>query len=84
MLNVIFILLGIILLYYFIKTLTTCEKPLKKAITSMLTGIGALAAASLITGLLETQVAVNFYTVFVALVLGVPGVVLILLKVFFI
>jgi pro-sigmaK processing inhibitor BofA len=84
MLNVIFILLGISLLYYFIKALLKCKSPLKKAALSMLSGVAALLAVNLVTGLLGAQVAVNFYTVFTSLVLGVPGVVLILVKVFLI
>jgi hypothetical protein len=84
MLNVIFILLGVVLLFNFIKIVAANKSPLKKAALSMFTGIGALAAANLITGFLGAQVMVNFYTVFIALVLGVPGVVLILLKTFLI
>lgn len=84
MLNVIFILLGAVILFYFIKTLMSCKKPLKKAAFSMFTGIGTLAAASLIAGLFGARVTVNMFTVFIALVLGAPGVVLILIKIFLI
>jgi inhibitor of the pro-sigma K processing machinery len=84
MLNVIFILLGVILLFNFIKALIKSDAPLKRAVISMLTGIGSLAAASLIAGLFQVQIAVNIYTVFIALVLGAPGVALIFLKMFLI
>jgi inhibitor of the pro-sigma K processing machinery len=84
MLNVIFILLGIILLFYFVKVLAASKSPLRKAAVYMFGGVASLAAASLITGLFGIQVMVNTYTVFVALVLGAPGVVLILLKMFLI
>ncbi|MDR2560094.1 MAG: pro-sigmaK processing inhibitor BofA family protein, partial [Oscillospiraceae bacterium] len=66
----------------FIKVLAGSKSPLRKAVISMLTGIGSLAAASLITGFFGVQIIVNLYTVFIALVLGAPGVVLILLKAF--
>ncbi|MCL2639094.1 MAG: pro-sigmaK processing inhibitor BofA family protein [Oscillospiraceae bacterium] len=84
MLNVIFILLGVVLLFNFIKVLSESKSPLKRAVTSMLTGIAALAAASLIAGFFGAQIMVNLYTVFIALVLGIPGVVLIVVKMFFI
>ncbi|MCL2697380.1 MAG: pro-sigmaK processing inhibitor BofA family protein [Oscillospiraceae bacterium] len=84
MLNIIFILIGVILLFNFIKVLAASKSPLKKASVSMFAGAASLAAASLITGLLGVQIMVNLFTVFISLVLGVPGVVLILLKTFLI
>jgi hypothetical protein len=64
--------------------LRACEKPLKKAALSMFTGIISLAGANLVSGLFGAQVVVNTFTVYIALVLGAPGVVLILLKTFLI
>ena len=84
MLNVIFILFGVFLLLNYIKALLKSSAPVKKAAISMFTGIGTLAAASLIMGLFRVTLAVNTFTTFIALVLGVPGVVLILLKMFLI
>ncbi|MCL2018691.1 MAG: pro-sigmaK processing inhibitor BofA family protein [Oscillospiraceae bacterium] len=84
MLDTIFLLFGVVLLLNFIKVLIKSRSPLKKAAFSMMAGVGTLAAASLLAGLLELQLSVNTYTVFVALVLGTPGVILVLLKMFFI
>lgn len=82
MLDFIFIIAGFFILYYFIKTLVKSNNPLKKAAFSMLTGAGALAAASFFAGFFGAQIAVNIYTVFIALTLGAPGVILIILKIF--
>ena len=84
MLNIIFLLFGAFLLLNFIKALLKSRSPVKKAALSMFTGIGALVAASLIMGLFGVALAVNTFTTFIALVLGAPGVVLILLKMFLI
>jgi|GEM_PF-1036653 len=85
MLYLAFLALGIIILLNYIKVLLKSEKPVKVAAVSMLTGVFALGAASLITGLglLGAQVAVNLYTVFISLTLGIPGVVFIIVKMFF-
>ena len=82
MLNIIFIFIAILIFYYYIKTLLGAKKPLRSALVSMLTGIGTLGAASFAAGLLGAQIMINIYTVFVALTLGLPGVVLIILKLF--
>ncbi|MCL1823391.1 MAG: pro-sigmaK processing inhibitor BofA family protein [Oscillospiraceae bacterium] len=84
MLDIIFICVGLILLLNYIKTLIRSKSPVKNAVLSMMTGAGALIAVSLIVGLLKAQVAVNLYTVFISLTLGVPGVALILLKMYLI
>jgi pro-sigmaK processing inhibitor BofA len=64
--------------------LLKAKSPVKKAMLSMLTGVAALGFANLLAGLFSAQVAVNVYTVFIALTLGIPGVVLIIMKNFFI
>ena len=87
MLDIVFLLLGLILLLNFIKIMIKSRAPLKKAAGSMLAGIAALAAACLLTGFsgfAGPQVAVNICTVFISLTLGVPGVALIITKLFFI
>jgi len=80
MLDVIFLLFGIFLLLIFIKALLRSKSPLKNAALSMLAGVGTLAAVSLVAGLFGAQVMVNFYTVYVSLVLGAPGAVLVMVK----
>ncbi|MCL2694260.1 MAG: pro-sigmaK processing inhibitor BofA family protein [Oscillospiraceae bacterium] len=84
MLNIIFLCLAAFLLFNFIKAACKHEKPVKKAVLSMLTGGGSLAAVSFVGGLFGLSIAVNIYTVFIALTLGIPGVVLLLLKLFLI
>ena len=84
MLDVIFILLGLLILLGFIRVLIRDKRPVRKAILSMLSGAGALGFASLFAALFGTVVTVNIYTVFIALTLGIPGVVLIILKMFLI
>jgi hypothetical protein len=58
------------------------KSPVKKAVISMLTGVAGLGLASVCAGLFGAQIMVNVYTVFVALALGIPGVLLVILKMF--
>jgi len=74
--------IGAIIFIKYISVLVKNKKPLRKAAVSMLTGIAALTAASFAAGFFGFKIAVNIYTVFVALTLGAPGVVLIILALF--
>ncbi|MCL2109308.1 MAG: pro-sigmaK processing inhibitor BofA family protein [Oscillospiraceae bacterium] len=83
MLDIVIGVVGLVILFNFIKVLLKCKNPLKRAVLSMLTGAASLAAVSLAAGFFGYYVAVNFFTVFVALVLGVPGVALVVAGVVF-
>ena len=82
MLDIIYITISLIILLYFIKTALKSKSPVKNAAKSMLVGAAALALTSVGAGLFGVIVAVNIYTVFIALTLGIPGVILIILKLF--
>jgi low temperature requirement protein LtrA len=69
--NVIFIIIAAILLAVFMRAHFRHKSPAKAAVSNMILGAAALV---LITPI--ATVAVNVYTVFAALTLGVPGVVL--------
>ena len=84
MLDAIFWFLGLLILFHFIRILLKAKSPFKKATLSMLTGAFALISASVLAELFGAYLAVNIYTVFIALTLGIPGVVLIIMKMFFI
>ena len=84
MLDVIFLIIGVFIFIKFLSVLLKSQNPLRKAVLSMLSGICSLVAASLVTGFFGASLAVNLYTVFIALTLGIPGVILLILKIFII
>ena len=53
--------------------------PLRRALVSVLGWVTALAAVNLLAGFTGFCIALNFYTAFVTVVLGAPGVILLLI-----
>ncbi len=71
--ELIFFVLGIVLLILFLFYCKNSRQPIKYSIANMLSGIATLTALAIISG----DIAVNYVTCFTALVLGVPGVIMI-------
>lgn len=59
--------------------LAKTRHPFLRAGASALCGVGALAAIDLLSGLTGVAIALNYATSFVAIVLGAPGIVMLLL-----
>lgn len=55
------------------------KKPLRASLTSALAGIGALGAINMLAPFTGVALALNWFTSFMAVVLGAPGVVTLLL-----
>ena len=54
------------------------RKPVRMAFSAALTGTGALGAVNLLAGYTGVALALNYVTAFAAVVLGAPGVLLLL------
>lgn len=61
-----------------LRALRRARRPLRTALGSAALGAGALAAVNLMAGYTGVTIALNYATSFVAVVLGAPGVVLML------
>ena len=56
-----------------------CRRPVRSALSAALAGAGALGAVNLLAPVTGVSLALNWATSFMAVVLGVPGVVTLLL-----
>lgn len=56
-----------------------CRRPARAAMSAALAGVGALGAVNLLAPVTGVSLALNWATSFMAVVLGVPGVVTLLL-----
>ena len=82
--DVVMIIIGIILSVIFFYKCGQQKKPVKAMLINSATGLAGLVAAAIVTGFSGFGIAVNIATVLVAAVLGVPGVLMILVTMFFI
>ncbi len=56
-----------------------CTHPMRASMGSVLAGLGALGAVNMLAPLTGVGIALNWFTSFMAVVLGLPGVVTVLL-----
>ncbi|MDR0821829.1 MAG: pro-sigmaK processing inhibitor BofA family protein [Oscillospiraceae bacterium] len=84
MFDVAFIFLAAVLFLPLCKTLVTFRRPLLAAVAHFAAGIAALVAAVLIMSAFGYYITVNVFTAGVALLLGVPGVALLVLFTLFV
>jgi len=66
---------GIVMLFHYGRS----EKPIRRALTGMFSGAASLFAISYIGALLGLTIQINLFTAVVALTLGIPGTVLLML-----
>ena len=81
--DVLVIIIGIILSVIYFHKCGQQKKPLRAMILNSAAGLAMLIVTAVITGFSGCGVAVNVASVLVASVLGVPGVVMILVSLFF-
>ena len=69
------IVVGLIMLLYFLKS----KKPLRTAFKSMFSGGVSLVLASYFGYLINIKLTLSFFTTIIALVLGAPGVIIMII-----
>ena len=74
--DILFIVMGAAALFMFIKSCVSVRKTFRTAAVFMLSGLAALIICSAVTSLFSFRIAVNEVTVFISLVLGIPGVIM--------
>ena len=78
------ILLSVLIVFSFVHFLAKNKRPVRRALISMLTGVGTLTAVNLASGLTGVWIPVSLLSVLTSLIGGIPGVTLILfLNLFF-
>lgn len=81
--DVIFIAAGLVIMWFFAKNCANAKNPVKTAIVFMAAGLTTLILSGIITSFTLTPLAVNPVTVLISLILGVPGVIIMLIKILF-
>lgn len=82
--DVIFTAAGLIIMWFFVKSCISAKNPAKTAVIFLATGLITLILSGIITSFMPKSLAVNGVTVFISLILGAPGVFMMLIKIFFI
>ena len=80
--DVIFIVAGLAAAIYFFKSLAHTKGTAKTAALFMLSGLGSLIVSGIITSFASQCLSVNETTVFISLVCGIPGVIMMLIKLY--
>lgn len=73
--DAVILVLGIIAAMLYLYLCGRQKKAVKTMLLNSLLGVAALAAAAAVSGFLGCGIAVNYASVFVASVLGIPGVI---------
>ena len=81
--DVISIAAGLVVMCFFIKSCDSVKNPKKTAVFFMASGLITLILSGIITSFTSKPIAVNEITVFISLILGAPGVIMMLIKIFF-
>lgn len=71
--------MAVVSLFSVLAALRRARRPLLRALGSAVCGVGALGAVNLLAGYTGVALALNYATAFVAVVLGAPGVIMLLL-----